>query len=97
MGWGYGPGWGWDPYWGGAYGAGWGMGGMGSSTTRVTTYTKGTLIIDVYDAKQKQIVWRGTVEDVVKDDPAKATQQIYKAIDKIAEAWDKQKKKAGIE
>jgi len=100
MGYGYGGGWGWDPYYGGRYGWGYGgMGGMGmgSTTTRVTTYTKGTLVIDIYDAKKKEIIWRGSVEDVVKDDPTKASKQIYQAIDKISEAWQKQKKKAGIE
>ena len=57
-------GWGWGPGW---YG---GM-GMGSSTTRVRTYTVGTLIVDLFDAQTKQAIWRGTASDTVPEDPAK--------------------------
>ncbi|MBO9718516.1 MAG: DUF4136 domain-containing protein [Pseudoxanthomonas sp.] len=53
-------GWGW-------YG---GM-GMGSATTRVRTYTVGTLVVDLFDAGTKQAIWRGTASDTVPDDPAK--------------------------
>ena len=86
MGYGYGPGWGWDPYWGGAMG---GMGGMDSSTTTVSTYVKGTLIIDAWDAKTKNLVWRGTVESTVSEDPQKGEKKIIKSIDKLADRWDK--------
>ena len=57
-------GWGWGPGW---YG---GM-GMTSATTRVRTYTVGTLVVDLFDTKTKQAVWRGTASDTVPDDPAK--------------------------
>lgn len=57
-------GWGWGPGW---YG---GM-GMGSATTRVRTYTVGTLIVDLFDVKTKQAIWRGTASDTVPEDPAK--------------------------
>jgi len=56
-------GWGWGPGW---YGA-----GMGSATTRVRTYTVGTLVVDLFDARTKQAIWRGTASDTVPDDPAK--------------------------
>jgi len=39
------------------YGAWW---GGGSYTTSVHTYVQGTLIVDLYDAKTKKMVWRGT-------------------------------------
>lgn len=57
-------GWGWGPGWHG------GM-GMGSATTRVRTYTVGTLVVDLFDARTKQAIWRGTASDTVPDDPAK--------------------------
>ncbi len=46
-------GWGWN--------RGWGMGvGMGSATTTVHTYNVGTLVVDLFDTRTKQAVWRGT-------------------------------------
>jgi hypothetical protein len=73
FGYGYGPGWGW-----GGYG-----GGMGTSTTREITYEKGTLVIDMYDAKKKQLIWRGTGTDTVSDNPQKVVKLIADIVDKI--------------
>jgi hypothetical protein len=52
-----------NSYYGGAYGWGWygGMGGMYSSTS-ARVYDQGTLIVDVADAKKKEIVWRGSAQ-----------------------------------
>ena len=73
-GWGYGPGWGWG-----------GMGGMGmtSSTTQVREYQVGTVVLDMWDAKQKRLVWRGTVSDTVSDNPSKNASKINKAAEKL--------------
>lgn len=83
MGYGYGDGWGWDPYWDG-YG---GM-GMGSSTTTAHTYERGTLIVDIWDAKTNKAIFRGTAEAVAKEKPEKAAKQIEKAIEKIAKKFE---------
>ena len=72
-GWGYGPGWGW----------GGGMGGMGSSTTTVRKYNVGTVALDMWDASQKRLVWRGTISDTVSDNPSKNADKIIKAADKL--------------
>jgi hypothetical protein len=79
-GYGYGGGWYRDPYWGG----GWGMGG---STTTAYTYTRGTLIIDIWDAKEKQMVWRGAVEAILKEKPEKQASQLDKALAKMVAKW----------
>lgn len=48
-------GWGWSPYyWGGGFGPGFGWGG-----NSVSTQTKGSLYIDLIDAKNKELVWQG--------------------------------------
>jgi hypothetical protein len=91
MGYGYGGGWGWDPYWGG------GMGGMGSSTTTSTTYERGTLIIDIWDARKKEAVWRGSAQAVVKDNPQKQAKQIDKALQKISKKFEKMRAKEAKE
>ena len=73
--------------WGGGWG-GWGGGGMGSSTTYATTYTEGTLIIDLYDPETKKLVWRGTGTVTVKAKPEKQIKQVEKILTKIGNKWD---------
>jgi Domain of unknown function (DUF4136) len=46
--------------WGGGYGwGGWGM-GMGTSTTYENTWEEGSLILGLFDAGTKNLVWTGT-------------------------------------
>jgi hypothetical protein len=75
----------------GAYGTGaWGMHGYGfagpvSTTTRVVNYEKGTLVVDLWDPTQKQLVWRGTVDGIlISDDKAKMQKELTKAIEAMA-------------
>jgi Domain of unknown function (DUF4136) len=70
---------------GGGYGyRGWGgMGGMGTATTTVTEYQVGTLVVDVFDAKSKSLLWRGIAQDEVSDNPEKNIQKVAKASDKM--------------
>ena len=83
----------------GGYGmAGWGYYGMAaglvSSTTRVVEYTRGTLVVDIWDAKSKELVWRGTVSDTLPDNVQKAEKLVVKAIGKMADQgrklWSKE-------
>ena len=69
-------GWGWRG-WRGA-----GM-GMGTASTTVRTYTTGTLVVDMFDAKSQQAVWRGTATDTIPSSPAKATKLLDKELDKM--------------
>jgi hypothetical protein len=70
---GFGGGWGWHR-WGG---------GMGIATTRVETYTVGTLVVDLFDSRTKQLVWRGWASDALPDDPKKETKKLDKDIEKL--------------
>ena len=83
----------------GGYGmAGWGYYGMAagpvSSTTRVVEYTRGTLVVDIWDAASKELVWRGTVSDTLPDNVQKAEKLVVKAIGKLADQgrklWEKE-------
>ena len=87
FGYGYGPGW-YGGY-GGYYG-----GGMAGSTSQVTTYEVGTLVIDVWDVETKNMIWRGTATSTVYPKPEKMAKTIQKAITKLAKKWDNIKKKA---
>jgi len=80
FGYGYPGSWYWDPYWGGTY-----------STTTATTYTEGTLIIDVWHAKEKTLVWRGSATTEVSSKSEKNAKKVEKAVRKIAAKWQKMK------
>jgi len=45
--------------------------------------TMGTLVVDMYDAKTKQLVWRGTRTDHVSSKPSKNTERADEAITKM--------------
>jgi len=77
-GYGYGAGWGWSPYWGAT--------GGGVSTT-ASTYERGTLVVDIWDAKTNEIVWRGTASAVVSENPKKAQKTVEKALEKMVKQF----------
>jgi len=66
-----------------------GQAGMSSSTSTVSTFPKGTLVIDIWDARENKAVWRATTEALVPSNPEKAARKIDQAIEKIANRWDK--------
>ena len=87
--WGYGYPGGW--YRGGYYGR---YGGMGSSTTTVSTYEVGTLVVDAWDRATKKLVWRGTAAGItVSENPQKMEKRVDKALKKIVDKWQKIKAK----
>jgi hypothetical protein len=53
---------------------------FGSATTTVNTYTVGTLILDIFDARTKMAIWRGTAMKTLSDNPRRNTEAINKAI-----------------
>ena len=58
-------------------------GGVSSSTTRITRYDVGTLVIDIWDAADDTLVWRGVAKDTVPNSPEKITAKLDKAIAKM--------------
>jgi len=68
----------------GPYGWGWG-GGMGTTSTQVRDILVGTLVIDIADAKQGQLAWRGMgVKEInTTAKPDKRDKSIKSAVDKI--------------
>jgi hypothetical protein len=62
---------------------GWGYGFGGSTTTTVQTYVVGTLVVDIYDAKTKMLVWRGTGTGTASDKADKNTAKANKALVKM--------------
>ncbi len=60
-----------------------------TAEVRVDTYQQGTLVIDIVNAADKELVWRGSVQGNV-DNPERARKNIGKAIAKILEEFPPQ-------
>ena len=68
------------------FGGGWrwrGFGGLGESTTTKQDYKEGTLVIDMYDGRTKQLIWRGSTESVVSDKVEKNEKNLDKGVTKM--------------
>lgn len=68
------------------FGGGWrwrGFGGFGQSTTTVETYKVGTLVVDLFDAKTKTLVWRGVSSDTLSDKSDKNIKNLNKGVQKM--------------
>jgi hypothetical protein len=63
-------------------GGGWGWGG-GMATTTVNTVHVGSGVVDIFDAKTKKLVFRGTAQDELSDKPEKNEKKIEKATEKM--------------
>ena len=66
----------------------WGTGGMrwggGMATVTPQTNTIGTLVVDIYDAKAKQLVWRGMASDTLSGTNSEKNNKIVdKAVQKM--------------
>lgn len=78
-GWGWGGGWGWRSY-------RWGVAWPVDLQRSVETYTDGTVMVSLVDAKTRRVVWQGQAADVVAlpvGNPTKATASIDRAVSKM--------------
>jgi Domain of unknown function (DUF4136) len=82
---GFGPGWGW----------GWGWGGPGISTVQYNTYVtkEGTLVVEMADAKDKQLLWRGSATDTISDNSDKNIKNLDNALNKLFKNYPPKDKK----
>lgn len=71
---GFGGGWGWRRF---------GGGGFGEATATTDTYEVGTLVVDLYDAKTKQLLFRGTSSDTLSNNANKNTENLDKGVEKM--------------
>jgi hypothetical protein len=61
-----------------SYGSRWQWGGGMKSDTAVQTYPKGTIVVDIWEAKTQRLIWRGVATGVVDKGSGKVTQEIQK-------------------
>jgi hypothetical protein len=72
----FGGGWGWR--WGGGFG-----GDFGDATTTEDTYKVGTLVVDLFDANTKKLIWRGSSSDTLSDKSDKNIKNLDKGVEKM--------------
>jgi hypothetical protein len=72
---GFGGGWGWR--------RGGGFGGFGDATTTTESYKVGTLVVDMFDAHTKKLVWRGSASDTLSDKSDKNIKNLDKGVQKM--------------
>ena len=68
------------------FGGGWrwrGGGAFGDATTTTETYQVGTLVVDLFDAKAKNLIWRGSSSDTLSNNPDKNTKNLDKGVQKM--------------
>jgi hypothetical protein len=58
-------------------------GGFGTSTTTVNTYKVGTLVIDMFDANTKSLIWRSAASDTLAGNPEKNIKKLDKQVHKM--------------
>src|SRR5206468_2021727 len=78
-------------------GGGWrwrGFGGMGEATTTEQDYKEGTLVVDMYDSKSKQLIWRGSSEDTVSNNAEKNEKNLDKGVAKMFKKFPPQTAKS---
>jgi hypothetical protein len=51
-------------------------GGFGEATTTVDTYKVGTLVVDMFDAKSNNLIWRAVSSDTLSSNPDKNTKKL---------------------
>jgi len=72
---GFGGGWGWR--------RGGGFGGFGDATTTAENYKVGTLVVDLFDAHTKTLLWRGSASDTLSDKSDKNIKNLDKGVQKM--------------
>lgn len=64
-------------------GDGWWWSGFGTATTETVTYKVGTLVLDMYDAQTKRLIWRGVATKTLSKKPEKNEKALEKAVEKM--------------
>ena len=70
---------------------GWRWGGFETATTTPITYRVGTLVLDMYDASNKQLLFRGVAENTLSNKPEKNEKSLEKAVDKMFKKFPPEK------
>jgi hypothetical protein len=76
------------------FGGGWRWGGgFGDATTTVDNYKVGTLVVDLFDANSKKLIWRGSSSDALSDKSDKNIKNLDKGVQKMFNHFPPEEKK----
>jgi len=76
------------------FGGGWRWGGgFGDATTTVDNYKVGTLVVDLFDANAKKVIWRGSASDTLSDKSDKNIKNLDKGVQKMFDHFPPNEKK----
>ena len=62
--------------------------GSSRDTTLAATYDQGAIIMDVWDTKTDEVVWRGVTWKILKSNPEKRGKQLDKAMEAMWRKWE---------
>jgi len=82
---GWGPGWGWGPGF---------VGGTSYTTYQTYDYEVGTLVVDVFDAKKKELIWESAGEGTIDEKTNNREARIEKAVAQIMATYPVQPPKS---
>jgi hypothetical protein len=78
------------------FGGGWrwrGLGGFGDATTTVENYKVGTLVVDLFDANTKKLIWRASSSDTLSNKSDKNIKELDKGVQKMFNHFPPEEKK----
>jgi len=82
-----GAGYGLGPTWG------WGNSGANPAVQNTFVFKVGTLVVELADTKDKQLLWRGMVSDTINDNTDKNINNLDKAVAKMFKGYPPKQKK----
>jgi len=65
------------------FGGVWHWAGFGDATTTSETYKIGSLVVDLFDGKTKNLVWRGSASDTLSNKAEENTKNLDKRVQKM--------------
>src|SRR5260370_1209209 len=76
------------------FGGGWRWGGgFGNATTTADNYQVGTLVVDLFNANTKKLIWRGSSSDTLSDKSDKNIKALDKGVQKMFDHFPPDAKK----
>ena len=70
----------------------WGMRGIGGGMGGISPQenVEATMVVSLYDVKQKSLVWRGIAQNTLNNNGNKNQEMVQKAVNKMFKQWPKQ-------
>jgi hypothetical protein len=66
-----------------SFGRGRRLGGFGNATTTTENYQVGSLVVDMFDAQTKKLIWRGSSSDTLSSKADKNIKNLDKGVEKM--------------